>query len=303
MLPTLQDPGFAQLAQSAISEYCKDVEEITYIEHGVDNIVAVVNKRFVFRFPRREDAAKRLAYETALLQMFGKAIHSVASPKVLQVHTMPLYVVSDYIAGEHLTVDQIKALSEEEQVAVGRTIAAFVVELNKAISSLQVQRLRNEAQVDSLQEEWAIRFDRQFMRERLPNDRLRPVVEEYYTMWKDYVVHEQRTLAIHDDLHPANLLFVGSKLNGVVDFGEANTGSVEEELRWVYSMGDIVLKAAIGHYQQLTGQVINADHVRVWVIMQELSAYTRDLARQQTDSYPFKRAEAHLREWIPNFPL
>jgi len=154
-----------------------------------------------------------------------------------------------------------------------------------------------------LDEPWEPYFERLFVKDRLPNDKLRPIIEQHYGIWKDYVRQEQRTYAIHDDLHPSNLLFLGAQLQGIVDFGDTNTGSIEEEFRWLFSMGDVVLKAAIEHYQQLTGNVVNYDHVKQWAIMHELSSYTSRLARQDTESFPFLRAQEHLRNWLPNFPL
>jgi Ser/Thr protein kinase RdoA (MazF antagonist) len=292
-----------QQAQQAIHDFSKEVEEITYIEHGADNVVALVNKQFVFRFPRNPDAGKRLYFETALLQKIGSHISAAKVPELLRVHTQPFYSVARYIEGDHLTGKEIATLTEEEQRNIGKSIAVFISELNKAISGLEIRRLRAESHVDNLDEPWDVYFKRLFVEEPLVNERLRPIIHDHYSLWKDYVSHEERNYAIHDDLHPANLLFLGAKLNGIVDFGDANTGSIEEEMRWLFTMGDIVLKAAIEHYNELTGIEANYDHVRVWAIMHELSTYSSRLKRQQTESFPFLRAQEHLRAWVTDFPL
>lgn len=305
MLKTVNDPNFQSEVQTAIAGYYKEpaVHELDYIEHGNDNFVVLVNKELVFRFPRSEPKARRIAFETAVLQKTKGKISAVAVPELVQVHMAPLYLVAKYVPGDHFTAEQIKALSEADQQAIGVQIAEFIVQFNQAISGLEVRRLRTEAGVDTLEEPWAAYFVRLFERNQLPNDKLRSVVAEYYTLWKDYVMHEQSTYAIHDDLHLANLLFSGNKLSGVVDFGDANCGSIESELRWLYLMGETVVRAAVDHYQSLTGNQINYDHIRVWAIMHELSTFTDRLARQQTNVYPFKRAQQNLRNWIPNFPL
>lgn len=303
ILTTLEDPVFMQQVEIAINQFCKDVTDVSFIEHGADNVVAVVNQEYVFRFPRNDASAKRLYFETALFQKIGKQLPAVQVPELVQVHTQPFYTVAKYIEGEHLTDKQIQMLSADEQIAIGSQIATFSAQLNHAISGLEIQRLRTESRVDGLEEPWATYFERIFEKERLPNEKLRPIIQQYYQLWKDYSKQEQRTYAIHDDLHPANLLFLGPQLHGVVDFGDTNTGSIEEEFRWLFSMGDIVLKAAIEHYQQLTGVQVNYDHVRVWAVMHELSSFTARLARQDTEAFPFKRSQEHLRSWIPNFPL
>ena len=292
-----------QMADGAIRAFSKNVQEITFIEHGADNIVAVVERQYVFRFPRNNDSAKRLYFETALLQKLGTQIQVMDVPKLVQVHTQPFYTVSTFIPGDHLTGKEIVGLSQDEQADVGKQIATLSTQLNHAISGLEVRRLRVEAGVEGLDEPWDVYFNRIFVKDRLPNERLRPIINEQYALWKDLVRHEQRNYAIHDDLHPSNLLFVGPKLSGVVDFGDTNAGSIEEEFRWLYSMGDIVLKSAIDHYNQVTGTQVAYDNVKQWAIMHELSTYTTRLARQDTESFPFKRSQDHLRTWIPGFPL
>jgi aminoglycoside 2''-phosphotransferase len=303
MFSLLNNPAFQHQTEAAILEFCKDVRQITYIEHGADNIVALVNEEYVFRFPRNPDAAMRLTFETALLQKIGNTIQAVSIPHLAKVHRQPLYTVSHYIAGEHMTGAQIQLLTEEEQVALGKKIAEFIAQLNQSVSSLEVQRLRTAAGVDTLRERWDVYFERLFVTEPLPNEKLRPIVAEYYAIWRDYVSREQYTYAIHDDLHVNNLLFVGTQLNGVVDFSETNVGSIEEELRWLYPMGDVVLRSAIFRYQELTGNTVDQNHIRVWVVVQELAAYIKRLSAQDTESPHFLRAQEYLRKWIANFPL
>jgi aminoglycoside 2''-phosphotransferase len=305
MLATINGPDFQQEVQAAISGYFKETSlyDIDYIEHGNDNFVVIVNKQLVFRFPRSEPKARRIAFETAILQKTKDRISVVQTPELVQVHMAPLYLVSKYVDGEHFTSDQIKALSEADQQVVGARIAEFIFQFNQAISGLEVRRLRTESGVDSLEEPWPTYFVRLFEGTQLPNDTLRPVVAQYYPLWKDYALHEQNNYAIHDDLHLANLLFSGNKLSGVVDFGDTNCGSIESELRWLYLMGETVVRAAVDRYQSLSGVQLNHDHIRVWAIMHELSTFTDRLAKQQTEVFPFKRAQQNLRNWIPSFPL
>lgn len=291
-------PEFLTQVDQIVRAHCKDIREISYVEHGSDNLVVMVNHQMVFRFPRHAAGAARLTFETALLQKLQSKIKTIPIPKLTEVHNMPLYVIADYIPGEPLTVEQIKALSEDEQTAFGRTLAEFIVELHNAMSGLEVARLRHEALLDNLDEPWPIYFNRLFVRQRLPNERLRPLVEEYYTAWQEYTATTKDQYAIHDDLHPVNLLFVGPKLSGILDFGDTNLGTVEEEMRWFYSMGDLVLNAAIQRYQEITGKKIDVQHVRLWAIMHELAIFVDRLGQDKTNDPSFVRAQANLQQWV-----
>src|SRR5215211_4962552 len=102
MLTTFEDIGFIREVETAILTYCKEVHELSYVEHGTDNIVALVNREFVFRFPRDERSARRLVFETALLQKIKGKIDAATIPELVEVHTKPLYTVPKYIPGDHL---------------------------------------------------------------------------------------------------------------------------------------------------------------------------------------------------------
>lgn len=303
-LAGLHHQEFNHAAEEEVRRYCKgNLQELTYIEHGADNLILLANREFVFRFPRNESAEQRLYFETALLQKLAGKVRAVAIPEVIHISHYPLFVVARYIEGVHLMGPQIKSLSSVEQEMIGITVARFMAEVNEAVSGLEIQRLRTEANLDRVSEPWDPYFRRLFQDNPLPNDKLRPLVDEFYPLWKDYVAKEERTHAIHDDLHPVNLLFMGSQLSGILDFGDANIGGVEEEMRWLYLMGDTVLNAAIAEHARLTGREPNYQHIRVWAIMHELSSYTYRLAAEQTETFPFQRAQANLKQWLPNFPL
>lgn len=302
MLNTIDDIGFIRQVETAILEHCKEVHELTYVEHGANNIVALVNKAYTFRFPRDEISARRLVFETALLQKLKGKIDTIHIPDLKQVHTGHLYTVAAYIPGEQLTGEEIKKLSEREQQAVGIKLASFIDQLTRGISGLEIQRLRTEANVEGLKEPPPGRFRRLFGM-TLPNDKLRPIVQEYYSLWQQYAGQEQATYAVHDNLYAKNMLFKAAELTGILDFADANVGSVESEMRGMYEMGDLVLKSAIDQYQSLSGTQVAYDHVRVWAVVYELAIFVDFLARQQTEEPIFMRSQERLRQWVPGFPF
>lgn len=303
MLTTIEDISFIREIETAILDYCKEVHELSYVEHGENNIVALVNREYVFRFPRDERSARRLVFETALLQKIKGKVDAVQVPELKQVHTAHLYTVATYIPGDHLSSSQIQALSEDEQQATGRKLAAFIAQLSGAISGLELRRLRTEANVDGLREAPVDRFRRLFEKTLLPNDKLRPIVNEYLRLWAQYAAREQPSYTVHSNLCANNLLFKGAELTGVVDFADIDIASIESGMRGLYEMGDIVLKSAIDRYQELTNVQIAADHIRVWAVIHELAIFTELLAAQQTEGAKFKRAQQRLQRWVPNFPL
>lgn len=303
LLPIAEDRAFMQETDRIIQSFCSNAMEITYVEHGADNMVAIVDDQYVFRFPRGQDAAKRLRFEADILQKVNGKITTLKIPELLYVHADPPYSVSSYVPGAHLTGQHVHSLPHHEQRGIGERLATFIVQFNQAISGPAVHKLRKATGVEDLDEPWETYFERLFLRERLPDERLSTIISEHYTTWQTYVAQEKRIYAIHDDLHQSNLLFNGSTLQGVVDFGDANVGGIEEEMRWLYAMGETVLRSAIEQYELVTGDSVSYEHVQEWAILHELSTYVARLNRHDTRSFPFQRAQAHLRAWLPSFPL
>lgn len=279
------------------------VEEITYIDHGHDNLVVCVNQRLVFRFPRNEQAVRRLQFEVALLQYLKGKITAIPSPELLEMSNAPVYAITTYRHGSHLTQEEIERLSDEDQAAIGRALAEFIVQFTEAIPAEKLMELRKQAGLIGMEETWSEYFERLFLRMPLPNEKLAPYVQQYYATWKNYHQAELATFAIHDDLHPANILFNGPVVSAVLDYGDANIGSAEEEMRGLYRMGNQVLSAAIARYNELTGRSISLEHIRIWAIMNDLARFTRYLGEQNTTHPAFLRAQDNLREWLPDFPL
>lgn len=303
LLSTLSDVNFARSVQTAVLEHTKEVHDIHYIEHGSDNIIALINKQFVFRFPRSEWAAKRIVFETALLQELKGKIRIVPVPEFTQVHTYPLYTVARYISGSHLNTDDIRKMSPEDQRVLGTDIATFAVEVDKAVNRQEIIRLRLEAGVDTLDIQWEKRFKELFEDKELPNAKLHPIVDRFYGPWKQTLSQDANVYTIHESLRPEALLFDCNKLVGIIDFGHITTGSEVYAFRWLYAMGDTVLEAAVDRFVQLTGQYIDIEHIRLWAIMQELAVFSELLAAQDTEGTGFRQARTRLHGWISDFPI
>lgn len=295
------DSQFRAQAEAAVRVICPEAQEVTYIDHGTDNLVALVDQQYTFHFPRTISAAKRLDYHATVLKTIGAHIHTTAIPRIIAVHNE--YVISRYVPGTHYAEAVINRMSERAQYALGKGLAAFIAEFSRAVEPAEINHLRIQAGLDGLRDSWDSHFERLFVTEMLPDRSLQPVLETYYSLWKEYTAQEQDHFVIHDDLHGSNLLFLDDALSGIVDFGETTIGSIEEEMRWLYPLGDTVFNALLAEYERLTGTSIQADHVRTWLILQQLATFIRRLKAGDTSSSHFLRAQNGLRQLIPDFPL
>ncbi|HUS25804.1 MAG TPA: aminoglycoside phosphotransferase family protein [Nevskiaceae bacterium] len=289
-------------AEHIIRQHYPQAQHIEYIDHGHVNFVATVDNAAVFRFPRDANAVKRLHYEIELFKLLQDAIPVVPIPIIIAVNHAPEYAITNFIPGEHLTGRQIRCLPQAQQAAIGHTLATFIYQFTQRVSAGQLRHIRQKTGVEDIDEPWDDYFRRMFT-PGLPDKRLQPVVDRQYHAWLQAVAHENRNLAIHDDIHTANVLFTDNKVSAVLDFGDAYIGSIEEELRGLYRMSDTVVAAAADQYVRLGGAPLRLDNVRTWAIANELANFIDRTGKGDITHPSYLRAQANLRKWLPDFPL
>lgn len=294
----------AQTAQKTAQSLYGATAQITVIDHGYDNLVVLVDGRYALRFPRNSNALITAQYEKFILSQLGAAqvgigagMNSVSLPIVSGEGTDPAYFVTPFIAGRHLTIAEITALPEAEQQQVGREIATFMHAMHSVLPMTTVVRARADYKLHTLEEEaWDKYLDKMLGQTTFPTPAQDAIAKKYYELWKTRA-NTQPTIAIHDDLHTDNLMFEKGKLVGVLDFGDTNVGTFEQEMRQLYRIGMTVLEAAVNTYRTLSGKPIDIEVVKVWAIVQELAAYSQRLNDMSHPS--FARAVKHLQKWLP----
>lgn len=286
-------------ARQIVQQRYPDARRIEFIEHGYDNVVALVDTNYAVRFPRHHEAYVRSQYEKAILPQLA-AITAVAVPHLLESHDTPAYLVTTYVPGRHLAAEAVQALSDTELIKLGETIAVFAYQLHSSLSVTDEQHFRAEAQLgEQFDESWADYFKHMVANGTFASARQAQIARQQYVAWKESESLTARRVVIHDDLHLDNMLFSATELIGIVDFGEANIGTPEQEFRQLCRLDPQVLEAAIKMYQQLSGYQLNAEAIRAWATMQELGAYSRRFQAQQTDHPSFLRSCRYLDTWLP----
>lgn len=288
-----------ELARQIVQQRYPDARRIEFIEHGYDNVVALVDTNYAIRFPRHHEAYIRSQYEQAILPKLT-AITAVEVPKLLESHQNPPYLVTAYVMGRHLTADAINALSSDEQAAFGATVGAFAHQLHASVAVQAQQELRENLGLEQqFDQSWADYFKHDVAEGVFALPEQATIAKTMYTSWQELASSATESVVVHDDLHLDNMLFSGTQLVGIVDFGEANVGSPEQEFRQLYRLNKTVLKAAVATYQDLSGRQLTSEAIKVWAIMQELGAYSRRLSAHQTDHPSFIRSCANLDIWFP----
>lgn len=287
-------------ARQIVQDLYPDAHRIEFIEHGYDNIVALVDSNFAVRFPRSNEAFIRSQYEKSILTKLD-AINAVKIPKLLEEHDDPSYLVTSFVAGVHQSIEEINQFSTDELSAFGRVVGTFAHELHSSISVSDEQNFRANAELgDQFEESWGDYFTRVVAHGTFMSPEQTAIAEKYYQQWKNFEDGGNVQVVVHDDLHTHNMLFEGKKLVGVLDFAGASIGTAEQELRQLYRINEQAMHAAIETYQELSGQKLDVEAIKTWAVMRELGAYSRRLGNGETDHPGFTRTCEYLNRWLPS---
>lgn len=285
------------LAHKILKEMYPDAKRITLVEHGYDNIVGLVDETYAVRFPRNADAYRRSQYEKSVLQTISQQ-QELEIPTILGERTNPPCLITSFVHGTHLKANELNNFSPAEQEQFAKDIAHFAYKLHQSLSVDEVRGFRKEFEIDKLDEDWGVYFERQLSKIGLPNAKQSELITHYYNAWQKYESHTN-LVVVHDDLHTDNVLFDNGVLVGVLDFGDTNIGTPEQELRQLYRINETILKIAIETYSQLSGLELNSEAAKTWAIVQELGSYVDRLSTNSLNHPSFIRACNNLNNWLP----
>jgi aminoglycoside phosphotransferase (APT) family kinase protein len=278
----------------ARNRYGNDTD-IKIITIGYDNLIVIIDKKWTLRFPRDENALKRNQYETQILNEL-KIQKDVEVPVFIDESLNPPYFVTKYIHGNNLDSNKINTFSLEQQQNIGKQIALFAYTLHLNLKMEVVDRLRKEYGLDEAEDTWCKTYNKMLAETKFPTSIQDNLTKKYFQLWK-IKAEKSPSIAVHDDLHLDNLLFEGNSLVGVLDFGDTNIGTPEQEFRQLYRINEVILKSAVDAYAELSGKKIDIETTKIWAIVQEMSTYSERLEQKNHPSYI--RARKNLQRWIP----
>lgn len=290
----------SKTAQILVRRLYPDAKNVTVVEHSYDNIVVLVDEKYTIRFPRDKNAYARSQHEATVLSQIGH-IEDIKIPQILAQHTQPPCLITTFVSGHHIKSSDIRLFPKAKQQNFARTVARFAYIMHTSFSLQTELQLRKSLKLDELEdgEPWAIYFDKIIKMQRLQNTLQNKIALEQYTKWLD-LCNVEPQVVVHDDLHTENIMFSNSGImTGVLDFGDTNVGTPEQELRQLYRVSEEVLLAGVEEYQTLSGRILNLEAIKTWSILKELADYSSKLTSHETGHNSFKRTSNNLNNWLP----
>lgn len=286
----LESPS-VERAIFAIQEEFPDLEVKSQKTHliGKDNLVFEVNGESIFKFPVKEIA--RGECEMNVLRLLeGKT--TAAVPKVLYTGERKFFFGTDKMQGVHLDDEMYRGASESEKGALSEDIARFLSELHANVPVERADQIG--IRKDNVFEEWT-------------PQRLYPLIEQaasgdlgfrgFLMKAVDAFQHAESRdrVFLHHDL-ATNNFFVNPenrRLNGVIDFDRAATGSRYIDFASLYRNNEALGLAVAEKYSKITGIAVDSQLVRATAVVKELI----QLGKQDKPPEERQKSLDKLKQW------
>jgi aminoglycoside phosphotransferase (APT) family kinase protein len=215
------------------------------VEHsGGDHLVLVVNDDHAFRFPRA--GMHGLGFEVAVLRQLG---HRSPVPVPAYRHVDPAGRLAGYrfIEGEALTAERFLRLEASARTTVLDAAAAFLTALHDLPRA-------DIAWTGPWPRTWtAAQFAERALTRRLPliaghAPHLARPVEAFFVSYR--LDAPDRLAIVHGDLVGEHMLLdrSGSRLAGIIDFGDVALGDPAQDLLGFWSYGGDVVAHVVDRY-------------------------------------------------------
>lgn len=232
------------------------IDDVQVNEIGQNNDVLIVNKSFVFRFPKYQKGIERLRDETIILEHVNKHITLPIPVPIYQ--SFETFEVRKVFTGYQLIPgtpfwrsDFAKIIDEEQLEKIASQLVGFLIELH-AISKEQVKRI-SPKQNFNLRAEFLDLYKRiqeklvPFMRDNARKN-VSGLFDYFFSQINDFTF---KPTLIHGDFGASNILWDSSKqeVTGIIDFGGSKLGDPAYDFAGILaSYGEGFFKKCIALY-------------------------------------------------------
>ncbi|MFA5004281.1 MAG: aminoglycoside phosphotransferase family protein [Candidatus Saccharimonadales bacterium] len=269
-------------------------QHIEYLGAGDFNDVVRVDDE-VFRFPKTDQGRQTLRYDEVILaRLAGKVTLQI--PEVHETADDGSYAVLSYVPGRMLSSEEIIAFTGDQKQQLAHAIADCMREINGALHVDEVRDIQRQY-VPWLEDDDA------HYKTILGNGTYSPYHELYEVyhqklMQRRKDIGAPRQLVTYGDYHYGNMLFNDvHELTGLIDFSAMGPGTVINDLRQLYRLGQDIVGAVVKELDGELGEV-DMEAVRLNAILHEVSVLMRPESQPPHVSPRAELARQLLNQWL-----
>ncbi len=218
--------------------------EVKLVEEGLDNLIVILDEKWVFRFPRITKYIKSFQREVELLKNVKDEV-PVAVPDYEYLSKEKDFGGYKMIKGGELTPEAFEDLPEDVKKKIAQQLGEFLSALH---------RLSPEFVIDDRAWRSPAFFEKRYStnrREILAENIARDLLGRIDNFYKKFSEMEiSRSNVVHADLSSRHILLSPEKTNisGIIDFGEMAVGDPADDFQGFWSYGEDFLKEVLRHY-------------------------------------------------------
>jgi aminoglycoside 2''-phosphotransferase len=200
------------------------IDQFDVSDEGLVNDVAIVNKRYVFRFAKTEQGAADFHGEKQILDLIQPIIAvDIPTPVYLDSACM----IYPYIAGKPLLLERIRGLNESAQVGLAEGLGRFLFNLHGTnVTQFKPELPATLAPVK--RKRWLKIYEgiKETVYPLLWKHQVEWAEGVFKCMLSDEGYFDYQPALIHGDLRQYHILTdtSGQRVTGVIDFGVAGIG-------------------------------------------------------------------------------
>ncbi len=224
----------------------------TLLTDGWDCVAVDVDDHLIFKFPRREAAARALAAEAGLLAVVRPAV-TMPVPDMTFHPGPPSFSRHVKLKGEHLLPRQYQALRDRSKQRLAADMALFYAQLHRlAAGDVRAAGAGPKRPWpppdDTLRRIWPV---------LVPG--LRRYAERIVAAWQDLPPDPHGTTYGFFDGHGWNMAFdhARGRLNGIYDFANSGFGPLHREFVYPNYVARDLTARIVAEYEALTGLALD----------------------------------------------
>lgn len=238
---------------TCLKQITKEFPDITYtssqyLDHGWDDVVLILDSKFVFAFPRADKyIQEKFQKELRLMPKLAPKL-PLPVPVFTHIARSGLFAGYPYIAGERLRREVIETFNSSQRRCAAQTMAVFM----QAMHQFPVRTAR----VCGVTKTWTVAEHRAWAADRLAyivKHLSKKQAQELQSLF-DSCMHSglhERMCLIHQDLTSEHILFDTrtKKISGIIDFGEAQIGDPLNDLARMWEYGEDFVDLVLKYYR------------------------------------------------------
>ncbi len=214
---------------------------------GWDHYVLILDNKYVFRFPRKKEYARKLYGEVALLKYLSGHKLPIPVPKYEFTAKDKSFAGYAILQGSQMTKEYFRTIGKPARYAIAQQLGSFLSILHKTplgiARKFQPDIIHSQKQYKKL-----IQDLKKYVRLRL-SKKENALTDEFLEEFAKYLKIPHNCL-IHRDIHPYHLIVSKDKkkLSGIIDFADRSIGDPAMDFAELWTFGGKFVEEVYKNY-------------------------------------------------------